>query len=98
MPPKSKPHKQVPAKVTAHEVVMYELNKIKQYQKLIMRNQIIILDAIGALAVKMTGEIPVISVDIPDIAGGTTTVAVLPDIKDVEFRQVEADSSSMNEE
>lgn len=98
MPPKSKPHKQIPAKVTAHEAVMYKLNKIRQYQKLIIRNQIIILNVMGALAKKMTGEIPVISVDIPDMAGGTTTVAVFPNIKDVEFRQVEADFSSVNEE
>lgn len=46
----------------------------------------------------MTGKIPVISVEMEDITGGTSTIDIIPTIQDVKFYQEVPHSVSPNQE
>jgi len=77
---------------------MDELAKTREYQKIILRNQIAILDMMEALAKELTGKIPVISVEVSDITGGTSIIDVVPTIRMVKFCQEAPDYFALTEE
>jgi CBS-domain-containing membrane protein len=83
MPPKQNLRSKFPLTITAKD----KLSEIMEYQKLIVRNQIVIVNLIGALTKEMTGKIPIISVEMQDIIGGISTIDVMPTIQDVKFHQ-----------
>jgi nitrogenase subunit NifH len=83
MHPKQNLRSKFPLTITAKD----KLSEIIEYQKLIVRNQIVIVNLIGALTKEMIGKIPIISVEMQNITGGTSTIDIIPTIQDVKFYQ-----------
>jgi hypothetical protein len=77
---------------------MDELTEIREYQRIILRYQIAILNIIGVLAKERTGKIPVVYVEIEDIAGKSSIIHIAPSIEDVILCQELSDSSSPKQE
>ena len=77
---------------------MDELTKIRKELRIILRNQVTIVNLIGALTKEATGKIPIVSVEIEDIIGVTSTIAVMPTIQNVTFCQEASDCFSLSQE
>ena len=77
---------------------MDEFIVIGEYLRTILRNQIVIINLIGALTKETTGKIPTVSVEMENMTGGTSIIDVTPTIQAVKLRQEASDYFSLKQE